>query len=869
MPAQPASPVNGRYRAEPELLAVGGLVLVTLVIAFNRFVFDNWLARHDLLAFFIPWYGFLGDQLRAGHIPGWNPHLFAGAPFAGDPESGWMYLPAMVLFPILKAAWAFKALVLVQLLIAGLSTYLYGRLIGLGIYASLVAATAYQFGPFLYQNMYCCTVRAQLGTWIPLALAGVELALLTTRWRYRIAAWFVGGLAVSQWMAGFMGQGVFDALVLLAAYIGYRAVFSPMRPGRSPRQWLIDCASTGAGVVVLGLALGAAGLLVRLTANQASTIAGGNYADIGQANVHVPPYPGDTLLTLVFGSGYNNQAVALGGVVLVLAMLAPFIAGRRYGVPFFATMTIVVYILTLHTTPLHRLFYLIPKFQEFHEHRPSQVTAVVLIGPAMLAAATVECLPRWRGDRRALGYLAFPLVIFALVYAHLAGQPAVVGYSAVFGGIVTTGIVFVALVVAARARRSYGERLVRVWLPLVLVAAIVMQFAGLQVVQSTFGLPLDRSWVAAYRSDPGLQSAVRINLANSDPNGAGAFLQQQMAKDGPFRFVGYAGLDVEHSPFRFSHYPDGRLDPYIMAILANTRPMPLGLQEVQGYNPLQLKNFSEYLAVLNGKTTDYHFAMVLSSGVQSPLLNMLNVRYIVVPAILPPDRPDMVALAKGRTIVFKNDQVVIYANPAALPRAWLVHDVRQADGTVATVEFAQGKLDPRITATVGGAPPAVAPLPAGATESATVASYQADGLTVKTQAAADAFLVLSEIYVRGWKATVDGKAATVYETNGALRGIVVPAGAHTIRLTYGPTSLTLGLAISGVAGLGLLGSFSLAALALWYDHRRAIRRLYYGPALRRSVARDPGVTTAHLPGGRRLVRRAARIVRHRQDDRFA
>ena len=860
MPAQSSSPVNQRYRLEPELLAAGAIVLVTLIVAANRFYFDNWLARHDLLAFFIPWYGFLGDQLRAGHIPGWNPHLFAGAPLAGDPESGWMYLPAMVSFALLQAAWAFKAVVLVQLLIAGLSTYLYGRLIGFGVAASLVAATAYEFGPFLYQNMYCCTVRAQLGAWIPLAFAGVELALLTTRWRYRVAAWFIGGLAVSQWMAGFMGQGVLDALVLLAAYIGYRTIFSPMRPGRSPRQWLIDCASTGIGVVALGFALGAAGLLIRLTVNQASTIAGGNYADIGQANVDAVPYSGDKLLTLIFGSGYNNQAVALGGVVIVLALLSPFIAGRRYGVPFFATMTIVVYILTLQTTPLHELFYLIPKFKEFHVHRPSQVTSIVLIGPAMLAAATVECLPGWRGDRRVLGYLAFPVAIFVLVFAQLTGQPLVVGHLSVLGGLVTVAILFVAFLLAARLRRSLGDRLLRVWLPLVLVVGIIMQFAGIQVVQSTFGIPFERSWVSAYKTDPGLQSAVRINLAKDDPKGAGEFLQQQMAKDGPFRFAGYAGLDAPHSPFNVTNYSSGRLDPSIMAILANTRPMQLGLQDIQGYNPLQLKNFSDYLAILNGKTTDYHFAMLLSSGVQSPLLNMLNVRFIVVPAILPPDRPDMVALAKGRTIVFKNDQVVVYATPAALPRAWLVHDVRQTDGIVAAEEFADGSLDPHVTATVGGPPPAVAPLTAGATESASVTEYQADGLTVKTQAASNGFLVLSEIYVRGWKATVDGKAATIYEANGALRGIVVPAGAHTVRLTYAPTSLTLGLAISGAAGLAMLGSFALAALALWYDHRTAILRLYYGPITRRSVTRDDVATTTLLPRGRRLVRRGAKIV---------
>jgi hypothetical protein len=31
----------------------------------------------------------------------WNPHQFSGTPFAGDPESGWTYLPAMLWFTLL------------------------------------------------------------------------------------------------------------------------------------------------------------------------------------------------------------------------------------------------------------------------------------------------------------------------------------------------------------------------------------------------------------------------------------------------------------------------------------------------------------------------------------------------------------------------------------------------------------------------------------------------------------------------------------------------------------------------------------------------------------------------------------------------
>src|SRR5918998_3525729 len=59
--------------------------------------------RGDWPTYFFPTYAFLGEQLRAFDIPGWNPYQLSGAPFAGDPESGWGYLPVMLVFALVPA----------------------------------------------------------------------------------------------------------------------------------------------------------------------------------------------------------------------------------------------------------------------------------------------------------------------------------------------------------------------------------------------------------------------------------------------------------------------------------------------------------------------------------------------------------------------------------------------------------------------------------------------------------------------------------------------------------------------------------------------------------------------------------------------
>jgi uncharacterized membrane protein YfhO len=88
-----------------------------------------------------------------------------------------------------------------------------------------------------------------------------------------------------------------------------------------------------------------------------------------------------------------------------------------------------------------------------------------------------------------------------------------------------------------------------------------------------------------------------------------------------------------------------------------------------------------------------------------------------------------------------------------------------------------------------------------------VTDYEADRLAIHTSTAAPGLLVLSEIYYPSWKAFVDGSAAHLYVADGALRGVAVPSGDHTVELRFESDTLALGILISSIAGvlLALLG----------------------------------------------------------------
>lgn len=65
-------------------------------------------------------------------------------------------------------------------------------------------------------------------------------------------------------------------------------------------------------------------------------------------------------------------------------------------------------------------------------------------------------------------------------------------------------------------------------------------------------------------------------------------------------------------------------------------------------------------------------------------------------------------------------------------------------------------------------------------------------------------VVLSDTYFPGWHATIDGKPAEIHRVNCSMRGVLVSAGKHTIKMVYLPLSFQLGFGISIATIAGLL-----------------------------------------------------------------
>jgi hypothetical protein len=169
-------------------------------------------------------------------------------------------------------------------------------------------------------------------------------------------------------------------------------------------------------------------------------------------------------------------------------------------------------------------------------------------------------------------------------------------------------------------------------------------------------------------------------------------------------------------------------------------------------------------------------------------------------------------------IVTREADIVVLKNKRALPRAWLVGEVK-----VVTEEEALRKVrgetrsefDPELVALVeveqGSVPPPRLTGSLGSDASVAITSYNSGRIALETQAIRPTFLVVSEKYFPGWEAVVDGQPVPIYQTDYLLCGLPVPAGKHKVELNFHPRGATLGLIISftTLALLVALGVFHL------------------------------------------------------------
>lgn len=151
-------------------------------------------------------------------------------------------------------------------------------------------------------------------------------------------------------------------------------------------------------------------------------------------------------------------------------------------------------------------------------------------------------------------------------------------------------------------------------------------------------------------------------------------------------------------------------------------------------------------------------------------------------------------------------------NLNALPRAYAVTEIKAVkDFAALSYALDLGLLNPAREAVVieGDEPPPTTAYNPGEVE---LVSYSPRRIALKARFERGAgFVVLSDLYYRGWRVTVDGEPSRVYRVDGALRGVEVPAGAHEIVFEFRPRMWHIWGALAFALGLVAAGARGFAS----------------------------------------------------------
>lgn len=753
-------------------------------------------------------------MIREGRLPLWNPHIMCGIPLLAN-GACFPFEPFMLLYLILPAAVAHTLTAMLQLLVAGFGVFLLCRHHGANRVGALLAGLVFMFNDTtsvwleyeFWLNGFC---------WVPFALLFVGKAV-----EQRRAAWaLLAGGAVGLCFLGGQLQIALYALAVVCAYAAVCWLVAWRRAGGMwPRVRSAGWITVGLtlGIILAGIQLVPTAELVTYCQRSPTKYAGRNFYAPAMALTLVMPHfygsptSGQYFVPHVLKCSYVQKH---GGYVGILALLLAAIGAltrREVWTHFFTALSfgMLAFLLLLCADPFHRIVLsILPSFDAVDARR---LMMVYVFGLSMLAGLGLSSVCEMRGNVRAAlrtliaaGTVLTAVVVCGVVLKLALRKPSGDGFLShlaalqsgesvslpgaaepVRGSWSLLGVpavcIFIGALVASGALLCCW---LRGWLPKPAFYAIAVSFALLELLCFTM------------RYNPFVDRGLVYPRTETTD-----YLQELTERAAPFRI---SGIDP----------PDPSLVDKGDLLLPDTA-VPYGLCDVRGKDSLYPKRYRELMDQVKLNPDVEFIASIHLKAYRSPILNMLNMRYVLSTEPL---------RERGFTLVHQSE-VSVYENERALPRGFFVYDTmtlpgpggRMASSEAVLERLRAGSFDPRRQAILEeplGEELAGAGSPGK--WDAKPSRYEPQHASWKVSSDGPGLFVVSDAYYPGWRAFVDGERRKIHQTNYVMRAVAVPAGEHEVAFHYEPCVVRVGAALS-LAAIALL---TMAGVRSWWPVRR-------------------------------------------------
>lgn len=218
----------------------------------------------DISLYFVPQLDFQQEELLNGRIPLWNPYLYCGTPFIGNPQT-WALYPSSLLLYTISPERSTGLIGAGHCLFASFGTLLFLRRRGLGAGTALIGALVWGFGGALVSKMQFPNM-VQAASFLPWILWAAEGTLTVPDKASRLFFSGVLALVVGLSLLAAHPQMFLQNFYLCAAWVLWRV----WPAGREERRGALVQLLPIMAALVLGVALAMGQLLPIVEMSQAS-----------------------------------------------------------------------------------------------------------------------------------------------------------------------------------------------------------------------------------------------------------------------------------------------------------------------------------------------------------------------------------------------------------------------------------------------------------------------------------------------------------------------------------------------------------------------------------------------------------------------
>ena len=678
----------------------------------------------------------------------WNAMQACGEPFFSISSTGTLY-PLHWLFYVLDADLALRAVIVLDLAIGGVGTYLLCRELGLDRLPAVCGAMCFEIG----------NATIDLASWMPLAVAPfvwMPAALLCCERILRAPSTGHGvllGLTLTMAMLSGYPQGI----LFIYQLVGLRVLWH-FASGRSERRL------AAIGAIALGLTLPL--LLAAVTLLPSIESGRDSVRGIGLTRGEILAEP-NVFKWKYFRKAFDRRSDIFNPFLIVPAAVAlASVVGDTLRRPLFYLAAGGLYFVLAFgdSTPLFDYYLSLPIGKLFRE--PARFLWVCTFCMAVLSAAGTQALIGRRaggGIGRRRGALALfaaaALGLLVLAPSGLrAGDWILLG---VAGAGALSGIVW-------PGRRA-------------IAAGAVAAAIGINVI--AFPLPGISDW--ALRPAP-LRALI--------PDGQAIWTHQRQFEELRGRMSAQDRVYLVHP------HPGVKFMPKTGSLF--------DVPAIQDYEPQPSLRFAKYFVMMRRgqemkRVTEYYNTLdyTMQPGFQRRMLDLAAGKFIL--AELRADNVRKMLQPPPHWIGF--GLVRMYENPQALARARFVpRVVVVSDPSEVLRRLARGPDDLRQVALIE------APMPSGFAGSAAASGTvdfevnEPEHLVLRVRANERGFLHLADQYAPGWSATVNGSAVAIARANYLFRLVEVPAGESVVEFRYAPWSVRIGAAVSTLTAVALI-----------------------------------------------------------------